>query len=185
MSKITPKNLSYDSTLPPFLQRLQQQNTSLDDRHEYTIARPKKSRTAEDIADDDPVFFNEETGETLTKSEWEAREVADEEAEREREKEVKDSNDVETKEEGEGEVKDSKEKEKVAAIGANRKRKVGKIIGGDEEGYNEVKAPEPRATVFKASNSGSSKETRTEGKKNIEKSKSTKKGKKIKLSFDD
>ena len=78
MSKITSKNLHYDDSLPPFLARLRANNNAGDGRHEYTVARPKKARTAEDEAEDEPVYFDEGSGETLTKSEWEAREAGSE-----------------------------------------------------------------------------------------------------------
>ena len=75
MSKITPKNLSYDSTLPPFLQRLQANNHShsRDGRAEFQVARPRKGRDAEADAEDEPVVFDEGSGETLTRKEWEER----------------------------------------------------------------------------------------------------------------
>ncbi|KAH7342842.1 hypothetical protein BKA65DRAFT_504936 [Rhexocercosporidium sp. MPI-PUGE-AT-0058] len=166
MSKITSKNLHYDDSLPPFLARLRANNNAGDGRHEYTVARPKKARTAEDEAEDEPVYFDEGSGETLTKSEWEAREAVEED-----EKEGgKAEGGVESAVKGE-EGKDGKEK--VAAIGASKKRKAGKVVGGEEE--DEI--PAAKAAVDKmASNQP--------GKK-VEKGKSTKKGKKIKLSFGD
>ena len=75
MSKITPKNLSYDSTLPPFLQRLQANNNSRDGRNDFQSARPKKARNPEEDAEDEPVYFDEESGETLTKKEWEEKDI--------------------------------------------------------------------------------------------------------------
>lgn len=170
MSKITPKNLHYDSSLPPFLARLQANNNSNDGRHEFTIARPKKARNADDEAEDEPVYFNEESGETLTKSEWEAREAKGAE-----------------EEEGEAEGRDSKVaaklegKAKVAAIGATKKRKAGKVVGAeDDDGETvEVKPKKPSSAA------GESKAAEgAEGKKG-DKSKPAKKPKKIKLSFDD
>src|ERR1700712_2994089 len=125
MSKITPKNLQYDSTLTPFLARLQQNNSNSDGRHEYTVARPKKARNAEDEAEDEPVYFNEETGETLTKSQWEEKESEGEKNDTEERKEDEPGLSKATKVEGE-----SKEKERLAAIGGSKKRKVGKVIGG-------------------------------------------------------
>ncbi len=166
MSKITSKNLHYDDSLPPFLARLRANNAASDGRHEYTVARPKKARTAEDEAEDEPVYFDEGSGETLTKSEWEARELGSEGA-------------------TEGEKADGEEsalkvdfgkdgKEKVAAIGGGKKRKVGKVVGGDEEdeSSSSVKAIEEK----KATN------TRA---KRTENGKGGKKVKKIKLSFGD
>jgi hypothetical protein len=163
MSKITSKNLSYDSTLPPFLQRLQANNASGDGRNEFQSARPKKPRNAEDDAEDEPVYFDEESGETLTKKEWEEKEKADEEGK-------EDDGD-----EGKGGLSSEKketEKEKIAAIGVSKKRKAGKVVGGDEE-------EETGDAVGELKKVG-----KTEGKK-AEKGKSAKKGKKIKLSFGD
>jgi hypothetical protein len=168
MSKITPKNLSYDSTLPPFLARLQANNNSRDDRHEFSIARPKKMRTAEDEAEDEPVYFNEESGETLTKSEWEANEAGKDEERADQKDAAKGSEDATSTAE---ELKGGKGKkdEKVAVIGIGKKRKVGKIVGGEDD-------DEPAIEEKKASKQES---------KKVEKGKSAKKGKKIKLSFGD
>ncbi|KAL2075723.1 hypothetical protein VTL71DRAFT_666 [Oculimacula yallundae] len=165
MSKITSKNLHYDDTLPPFLARMRANENTSDGRHEYTVARPKKARTAEDEAEDEPVYFDEGSGETLTKSEWEKKE---EEEGKKEENEVKQ---IEGREEGDG-GKEGKEKEKVAAIGASRKRKAGKVVGGEDEEENEDRGKKVTAA----------KQTSV---KKAEKSKPAKKGKKIKLSFGD
>jgi len=165
MSKITPKNLQYDSTLPPFLARIQANNTSRDGRHEFSIARPKRARNAEDDAEDEPVYFDEGTGETLTKGEWEEREkvnAGDEEVGVEKDG---------MRSTGERKVGEGKEgAEKIAAIGGSRKRKGGKIIGGEDEEGSVV--------------SKDKKDSKAEGKK-PGKGKAPKKGKKIKLSFGD
>jgi hypothetical protein len=166
MSKITPKNLHYDNSLPPFLARLQANNASQDGRHEYHVARPKKARNAEEAAEDEPVYFDEGTGETLTKTEWEAKEAGlDSDAGKgdlAGEKEGGQS-------EGGKDWKDSKEK--LAAIGSSKKRKAGKVIGGDDD--EEVTAGPENSPAPKP-----------EGKR-AGKGKSVKKGKKIKLSFGD
>jgi Domain of unknown function (DUF4604) len=163
MSKITPKNLHYDNSLPPFLARLQANNASQDGRHEYHAARPKKARNAEDEAEDEPVYFDEGTGESLTKNEWEAKEAAVE-ADAAREK----GSGAKLGAQLEEETKENKEK--LAAIGSSKKRKAGKVVGGEDEEV--AKEPEKEPT------------SKPEGKK-VEKGKSAKKGKKIKLSFGD
>lgn len=181
MSKITPKNLSYDTTLPPFLARLQANNASSSGRHEYTVARPKKVRTAEDEAEDEPVYFNEESGETLTKSEWE---------EKEKELEPSETADGEGKGDAKVEGEEGKEKgkeERVAGIGGSRKRKAGKVVGVEEDegaAYNKA-----REHVKKTSKVP---EKPVEGKKVDSKAEvgpkkpaKTKGSKKIKLSFGD
>lgn len=163
MSKITPKNLHYDDSLPPFLARLRAAQSTSDSRSEYHAARPKKPRNPDEEAEDEPVYFAEESGETLSKAEWEAKD-----AEKEETDVVGEGEGVEGKVGEEG----GKEKVKEAAIGVSKKRKAGKVVGGEEE-EEEVKGESAKKSVPKG-----------EGKK-VEKGKSTKKGKKIKLSFGD
>ncbi|TVY27613.1 hypothetical protein LHYA1_G003886 [Lachnellula hyalina] len=182
MSKITPKNLSYDSTLPPFLARLQESNASSGGRNEFQAARPKKARTAEDEAEDEPVYFDEGSGETLTKSEWEERE-AREEGEGEGEKEGA----VEGKKmDAEGAREKTAAAVAVAAIGAAKKRKVGRIVGGDEdEEENTTKLASKTSTKDKISKAGEGKKGDAAKGKGMGMGKTAKKGKKIKLSFGD
>ena len=68
--KIKSKDLRYESTLPPFLQRLHAQNSGRgdQDRHEREIARPK--RVQKDDEDDGPTVVDE-SGETVSKEDWE------------------------------------------------------------------------------------------------------------------
>ena len=174
MSKITPKNLSYDTTLPPFLQRLQANNSSRDDRNEFQSARPKKARNPEDEAEDEPVYFDEETGETLSRREWEEKEKAEEVGHGG----GGDGNDEKGGADGEGagdvEAK-LEEKERIAAIGGARKRKAGRVIdGGDREEGDVLRDMRSLAKGGKG----------LEGKR-IEVKSTKKKGKKIKLSFGD
>lgn len=186
MSKITPKNLSYDSTLPPFLARLQAANQG-NDRHQFSVARPKKQRTAEDEAEDEPVYFNEESGETLTKSEWESKEEEESkfgEADGVAEAVGNGAGTGEKTEEGE---RNEREREKVAAIGGARKRKAGKVVGGDgdeeeEEAESTLAKKLEEVKGDKMMKTATSKE---EYKKGDNKPKPAKKAKKIKLSFDD
>lgn len=166
MSKITSKNLSYDTSLPPFLARLQQ-SSNTGERNEIQHARPKKLRSAEDEAEDEPVFFDEESGETLTKKEWEEKETAKEKEQAEA------GEDNSISKEGKEKIKESKEK--VAAIGASRKRKLGKVVGGDEADLDITKVPKASRAEGGKSNGDSAK---GEGK-------AAKKGKKVKLSFGD
>jgi hypothetical protein len=163
MSKITPKNLQYDSTLPPFLARLQANRAARDDRHEFDVARPRKPRDADADAEDEPVYFDETTGESLTKEEWEEREKKQEEKEAEEGKTE------------DGEKVDGGErvrKENMAVIGGAKKRKMGKVVGG-EDSIGDEEAPDDAA-----------KQSKDQSKK-PEKGKAAKKGKKIKLSFGD
>jgi hypothetical protein len=163
MSKITPKNLHYNTALPPFLARMQAGQAERGGRHEFDVARPRKQRDAGADAEDEPVYFDEETGESLTKGEWEEKERKKEEGENEEEK-------GDEKEVDKGE---RTRKENMAVIGGPiKKRKMGKVVGGEEdEGEDEV-----------VKEKKSEKDDKT---RKPEKSKSAKKGKKIKLSFGD
>ena len=64
--KIKAKDLSYESTLPPFLQELYDQNAGRgdQDRHERAIARPKRAKTN---AEDDGPTVVDESGEMVSK----------------------------------------------------------------------------------------------------------------------
>lgn len=67
--KVKSKDLSYDTTLPPFLQRLHAQNAGRDtDRHERPIPRPKGVK---DTNEDDGPTVVDESGETISKEEYE------------------------------------------------------------------------------------------------------------------
>ncbi|TGO52128.1 hypothetical protein BCON_0147g00150 [Botryotinia convoluta] len=184
MSKITSKNLSYDSTLPPFLQRLQSNHASSSDgRHEFTISRPRKPVDEDAERESEPVVFDEVSGETLSKEEWERRE-----------KEREEGGVKETQEgEGEGEGMDKKENAKMSVgIGGGKKRKVGKVIGGVEDEKNEKEEEEEEEKS--GNKSSSKKDTGNQKKSESGKTGATsktnpkaaaKKGKKIKLSFGD
>ncbi|KAK5119041.1 hypothetical protein LTR62_000252 [Meristemomyces frigidus] len=68
-AKIKANDLSYDSNLPPFLQRLHDQKAGRGDTdlHERQFARPKRAKDADE--DDDPTVVDE-SGETLSKEEF-------------------------------------------------------------------------------------------------------------------
>ena len=178
--KINAKNLSYNTTLPPFLARLQASNNN-DDRHEYTVARPKKVRTEEDLAEDEPVYYDERTGETLTMKEFEGRENDTAEKDKDGKGEgargdgsVK-KDDIEDKE-----VTKTKE-EKTASIGLSKKRKVGKVIGGSEDEGDVYAKAQKHINSNKKSDDPEKKAEAGPKKPAAGK----KKGKKIKLSFGD
>jgi Domain of unknown function (DUF4604) len=169
--KITPKNLSYDSSLPPFLQRLHNSSTlngaSLDGRHERAIARPKRARDANADKEDEPVFVDEETGEVVSGEQLKAL-VEGEQAEPGGTEEELAAED--------GKEETAKEKDKqTATIGASRKRKAAKVIGGDVSDEDTQAASsagkEKRGGQAKI---GGATEKKAKGK-----------GKKVKLSFGD
>jgi hypothetical protein len=169
--KIKSKDLSYDSSLPPFLQRLRTQNTGYGnegdpDRHERPLARPKKAKNPDD--DDGPTFVDE-SGEMVSKADYEKQLNGDVE-------------DDETggnviggpKDDGEPEASGAlpshsgpRVEQKLTDGTAVKKRKVAKVIG-DEDEIDPLKP------------TGAEKDTAPKATK-----KAKKKAKPIKLAFDD
>ena len=182
--RITPRNLSYNSTLPPFLQRLHHTNTTsnLDGRHEFAVARPKRARDVNADEEDEPAYVDERTGEVITKEDYAALVFAEEKPAGEGDSEgtAEGGEKVVEGDSTEGRVKEEKKKEKLAAIGGPRKRKAGKVIGGEEsEDEGAGKAVEGKAEG--ESRPGEMKSASSLG---LQKGKKAK-GKKIKLSFGD
>lgn len=175
---IKSKDLSYNtSNEPAFLRRLRAQNSGQDDRHERPVARPQ--RLQKDTEDDDPTYVVEGSDETLSKAEYEAlvsgkpkdgSETADGEfvgvtGEPEG-SEPKASGALPDVEEDEAEAERKKKKRMVEAGAGNKKRKVAKVVGADEEEGGKQDGDGPKET------------------KSVSK-KAKKKGKPIKLSFED
>lgn len=179
--KITPKNLSYDASLPPFLQRLHNSSSSnsasLDGRYERAIARPKRARDADADAEDEPVFVDEETGEVVSAEEFKALGAGEEGGQVEAlgmEKEV-------TKQDGKEEPTKGKDKQ-TAMIGASRKRKAAKVVGGD----GSEEDPKAALSAGKEERKGLAKDGgSTDRKSRVTDVKAKAKGKKVKLSFGD
>jgi hypothetical protein len=118
-----------DATQPAFLRRLRGQMTEDESgRHERPI--PRNKRLKNDDEDDAPTYVLEESGQSLTKEEYEAMVLG------------KDSKETEETAEGEiskadGESKHTTSqdpKDKIAEVGKNtKKRKAAKIIGAEEQ----------------------------------------------------
>src|SRR5690349_5732464 len=62
--KLSAKNLSYDASLPPFLQRLHAQNTTSP----AALPRPKRATNPNDSEEDEPVYVDAD-GATIDASE--------------------------------------------------------------------------------------------------------------------
>lgn len=158
--KITSKNLSYDSSLPPFLARIQAQASGQSGPDPILSAqrRAAKKRSGSEEAEDAPLVVDEE-GNAIN------FEVG-------KDGTVKDNRtgepDAEVTESAEPEKATQQESEAKAAIGG-RKRKVGKVIG-DAADESAAKAP---------------KENDRNGDKPPKDRRPKKKAKKIKLSFDE
>ncbi|KAI1503337.1 hypothetical protein F5X99DRAFT_407157 [Biscogniauxia marginata] len=127
--KINSKNLSYSSELPPFLARLRGQGGRYGDNDgpdQILAARRRPAgrhvRTASEEAEDAPIVVDEE-GNVVDLREKDVDGLAQEK------EEEKDSDEKEKEESRKRET----EKARVASIGASKKRKVGRLIGGDAD----------------------------------------------------
>ncbi|KAJ5677754.1 uncharacterized protein N7477_003387 [Penicillium maclennaniae] len=157
MSK-NPK-LAYDAKEPAFLQKLRGHYGNNDGRLERPAMRPRKAKNSDDD-DDAPVYVDEESNEVISKEEYQA---------------LVGGTDSQTQEGGskdqsaEGDDKASTLKEPSAKqnnlteVGGQKKRKQAKVVGQDtiEEEAKPDSEERPKASARKS-----------------------KKGKKIKLSFD-
>ncbi|KAI1743489.1 hypothetical protein F4680DRAFT_346286 [Xylaria scruposa] len=151
--KITSKNLSYDNSLPPFLARLRGQQTAHSGPDPILAAqrRPGQKRSASEEAEDAPVVVDEDGNVVYLKDG-----VLDEEGSSAPKGENnKEEPGLDNKEE-EGDLAQSKEKERVAGIGASRKRKVGRVIGEEQSDDEQEKTKtnknnDDKARIAKAS----------------------------------
>ncbi|OIW34189.1 hypothetical protein CONLIGDRAFT_213707 [Coniochaeta ligniaria NRRL 30616] len=173
--KISGKNLHYDTTLPPFLARLRGQAAAANDGPDPQLVRNRrhaKPRSGSAEAEDAPLVVDDEGNvvqgmrvgaDGAVTAEMDTDKPADggEGGEQAGDKLAADKD-----------REDLKERERVAGIGAGKKRKVGKVVGADD---GEAGQTEGRAGARKAGDG--------EGKAAPPAKK--KKAKKIKLSFGD
>lgn len=161
------KNLTYESREPTFLRKLKSEyGGSNADRHASQLARPRKQKDNDDD-DDEPTYVDEESNDSITRAQYEAI--------------LKKQEQITLKTEQTETLKSNiagavapyaakdvasetlSRKELVAVIGGIGKRRLAKVIGDDDLDHNG--------------------EERSEGTRVV--ARSTKKSKKIKLSFDD
>lgn len=132
--KISGKNLHYDTTLPPFLARLRGQAAGNDGPDPLLVrnrrhAKPRSgSAEAEDaplvVDDDGNVVQGMSVGADGAVTETDARKTGEEN---------QDDGEAVGSSEAEKAREELKEKGKIAAIGGGKKRKVGKVVGADDE----------------------------------------------------
>jgi hypothetical protein len=125
--KITSKNLHYEDRLPPFLARLRgQQPDSSSQSPDPILAarrRPARIRSASEEAEDAPVVVDEEGNVVhVDPKSLDEGEAGDENKEGRAEEDAKSS----------GAKRKEPESEKVASIGASKKRKTGRVVGGED-----------------------------------------------------
>lgn len=173
--KITAKNLQYSSNLPPFLARLRgeaQHDSNGPDPILAAHRRPVKPRSGSAEAEDAPTIVDEHGNVVEDVTLGRDGSV--------KEKEGPTTSTTDEKEKGEDNKvegdKAASTTEKVASIGLGKKRKVGKVIGGDADEEQGTSAAAAGAT-----RTNDAKDQKDEG---VAKSK-PKKAKKIKLSFGD
>ena len=128
--KIKSKDLQYDNSLPPFLQKLHAQNaaTGDGDRHERPAPRPKKANAHDE--DDEPTVVDE-AGETVSKAELEKMtSTASGEGEN-----LKTVGEESAEPKGSGAIQDAVQRsdQKVTEGTATKKRKVAKVVGDENE----------------------------------------------------
>lgn len=150
--KIKSKDLSYTSDLPPFLQRLHDQKAGRGDtdRHEFQVARPKAKKNADE--DDGPTIVDE-SGENVSKEDFQklgAAETVGNGVTGSLESEEPNSSSALQ----DGPYEGRKAKENVTDGTATKKRKVGKIVGGDEAEQEDKGSVDgeagPKKTIKKA-----------------------------------
>ena len=173
------KNLEYDKHEPSFLRKLRGEYGGLDGRHNVQIARPKKDRLKTGDGDEDEPVILDEAGQIVEKSDFERRLRGDAGTDPDKQpslEELKDESEVG------GENEQQSERQKVTEIGGPphvKKRKAGKVVVDEQDEPDEKVAASGGAKNEKTTNdNGGIKDTKR-------KDPPKKKGKKIKLSFDD
>lgn len=128
--------LTYESNEPAFLRRLKGEVAGSGgdpDRHARPIARPRLKRDEDD--EDAPTYVVEESGDTLSKADYEAMLAKLENASAE---DGESAPKVVSEADGDKQVPADTSKQTVAEVGnSSKKRKAGKVIGSDEAGADE------------------------------------------------
>ncbi|KAL8675003.1 MAG: hypothetical protein Q9168_000598 [Polycauliona sp. 1 TL-2023] len=170
------KNLTYESKDPSFLRKLKGEFGGTDSaRHRQPQARAKKLRSTEDEDDDQPVYVHDQDpSEVLSKAEYDALVKAPsasteqhpvEEAQLHTNAHASEEKVSLAQANPGGQMRqESEAKETIAGIGGSSKKRSAKIVG-DDASSDEISKSETAAHVVKKQ--------------------APKKGKKIKLSFED
>ncbi|PHH81411.1 hypothetical protein CDD82_843 [Ophiocordyceps australis] len=167
--KITPKNLSYSSSLPPFLARLQAQAAGAQGPDALAAARRRsgKPRSESEEAEDAPLVVDEHGNRMSVRVDSNGIVVAHSASTTPPPPQQKDEHEAPAAAEIQHNL-EPRHSENKLLIG-QRKRKVAKIIGGDSD------QPSPRELAVSDKDS----------KPRLSEKARTKKSKKIKLSFDE
>ena len=164
------KNLQYERSEPAFLRRMRGElggSTDDSDRQTNSAPLPKKPKRLEMGDDEGPTYVLEESGETVTKEEFEKIIAKNKDGEK------SPVANAAGNQQGNGDQNEKNDninqsKQQVAQIGAlSKKRKIAKIVGEGPDADETDENPKPKVS----------------SKSNVKKSK--KKAKQIKLTFDD
>ncbi|KAK4062301.1 hypothetical protein Trihar35433_9122 [Trichoderma harzianum] len=170
--KINSKNLSYNSSLPPFLAALRAQASGASGPDPILSAQRRggKKRSSSEEAEDNPLIVDED-GNTLGDFKVNKDGTVEETPNEEPDKGPKDGTlEAEQNKTNKGESESTK-----ASIGG-RKRKVGKVIGEDAQDAAAEPSTEKKTEATKKGTDDAEQATNRKTKK---------KAKKIKLSFDE
>lgn len=151
---------------PAFLRRLRGNGAGDTGRHERPIARPRKPKDPKELEDDGPVYVDEQSQNVVTKEAYEALISKTEPAT----PDVGESSGLEATEDraqkgttDQSSTQNQTPRGTVAVIGGSTKRRLAKVVVDDEEAKDAPRFLEGAVTTGKR----------------------VKKGKKVKLSFDD
>ncbi|KAF2838300.1 hypothetical protein M501DRAFT_993144 [Patellaria atrata CBS 101060] len=137
MPPLKPSDLTFNSSLPPFLQRLHQlssSNSSSPSNSAPNPLRPRRPKTAAEEDEDAPTYLTE-NGETVSREAFEGMVAGKPEGEKGGVGKVGEGEGIERKDAVEVEVEvGTKRKAAPAEIGGSRKRKVGKVVGVGSDG---------------------------------------------------
>lgn len=167
--KITSKNLSYNSSLPPFLAALHAQagNSTGPDPQLAKQRRAAKKRSASEEAEDVPLVVDEQGNAVAVEVEKDGTV-----------RKTESTQDSDKLAETEGGHSSAKKDETKAGFGV-RKRRTGRLVG-DDAGEDEVKAADSKGAPTKTPS-----QTEEQPSSEAKDKKPKKKAKKIKLSFDE
>lgn len=172
------EKLEFTKQEPAFLRKLREQHGG--PRNNVQAPRPKKDRLRTGDDDEDEPVILDESGENVAKEDWEG--MLKREKDGEAADGVNEGDEGSEQKAGESTTNSAnagvREAQKVAEIGAAKKRKVGKVIG-EQEGEDDSSGKRTSDAAKSTSEQSSKPQTGSIT------AKAKKKAKKIKLSFDE
>ncbi|OAL37048.1 hypothetical protein AYO20_03525 [Fonsecaea nubica] len=181
------KNLQYNKQEPSFLRRLKGEVGGLDGRNNVQIPRPKRDRLKTGDDDEDEPVILDERGERVEKAEFERMMKGEDGTPNPSEAEDASATVAQGAGHQDGEHSDRQKVTEIGSAANAKKRKVGKVVGGEEE-EQEAGTDHGTENTTKRKDPPKEKDENSVAAKigpSAAKPAAKKKGKKIKLSFDD